>query len=223
MKWFLSLETAKKPPGFTLIELLVVVSIIGILASLVLAILPQAKLAARRTASLNNLRGLGAALYAFATDNDNKIPGRVKTSGADKWPALLLPYVDGESKVYGEAADTNCFLHTGKNPLDNGRNYTSYILNGFNDLGAYTNEAVEIRISNVQQPSQTILMANQSGTGNFYMDFVEGNQSTVLNLKAYGTGSNYLFADGSARFLSAAEYDDRLWLMDKSSGIPPHK
>lgn len=221
MKWFSPQRIQKKPHGFTLIELLVVISIIAILSSLVLAMIPQVKMEARRTASLNNLRGLGAALYAYANDNDNKIPNRVKTEGLDKWPGLLLPYVGGSTKVYGEPDDTNCFLRTGADPLDSAaKNVTSYILNGFNDLGAYSNEAVDIRISNIGQPTRTILMANQSGTGNYYMDFVEGNQNSVLNLKAYGTGSNYLFADGSARFVREKDYDNDLWLVDKSTGIP---
>ena len=210
---------AIKLSGFTLIELLVTMTVIAVLAGLVISILPQIRLAARRTASLSNLRGIGAALFAFANDNDQKLPGRVQSS--DKWPRLLLPYVGENPKVYGEQDDMKCFLRTGADPLTNSRNNTSYILNGFNDAGAYTDESVVIRLLNVERPSMTILMANQSGTGNFYMDFVEGNQYDVLNLNAYGTGSNYLFADGSARFVSSRLYDHSLWLVNKSSPIPP--
>ncbi|MCK9588185.1 MAG: H-X9-DG-CTERM domain-containing protein [Terrimicrobiaceae bacterium] len=53
------------------------------------------------------------------------------------------------------------------------------------------------------------------------MDYVEGNQYHVLNLNAYGAGSNYLFADGSTRFVSSREYDHSLWLVNKSNPIPP--
>ncbi len=218
MKQSVSGRGGRKLGGFTLVELLVMVCIIAVLASFVIAMLPQIKLAARRTASLNNLRGLGAALFAFAGDNDGKIPGRVAST--DKWPKLLLPYVGENPRIYGEPDDMKCFLRTGKNPLEKSRNNTSYILNGFNDIGAFENESLEIRLLNIQKPSETILMACQSGTGNFYMDFREGNQNSVLNLRAYGTGSNYLFADGSARFISARDYDDRLWLVDKSAEIP---
>lgn len=188
------------------------------LAGLVIGMLPSVKLAARRAASASNLRQLGVGLMAFAGDNQQRLPGRVVSE--DKWPRLLLPYVGGDPRVYGEPDDLRCFLRTGKDPLSNARNETSYILNGFNDAGAFTNEAVQISLLNLQKPSQTILMACQSGTGNFYMDFIEGNQRTVLNPRAYGKGSNYLFADGSARFLSSSDYDDRLWLVDKTSTIP---
>ena len=43
------------------------------------------------------------------------------------------------------------------------------------------------------------------GMGHFFMDFAEpphGNQKDILNLEAYGDGSNYFFADGSARFIA---------------------
>jgi len=204
--------------GFTLLELLITISVMGILAGLVIAMLPSAKLAARRTASVSNLRQIGIGLLGFANDNQQRLPGRVVSE--DKWPRLLLPYVGEDPKVYGEPDDRNCFLRTGRDPLTNGRNNTSYILNGFNDTGAFTDESIQISLINLQKPTQTILMACQSGTGNFYMDFMEGNQNTVLNPKAYGEGSNYLFADGSAKFLSARDYDDRLWLVDKSAAIP---
>jgi len=157
----------------------------------------------------------------FANDYDNRLPGRVASS--DKWPRLLLPYVGNDSRVYGEPDDLKCFLRTGAKPLDNNKNQTSYILNGFNDAGAFTDETVQINLLSLQKPTETILMACQSGTGNFYMDFMEGNQNTVLNLSAYGNGSNYLFADGSARFISKNEYTDTLWLVDKSSAIPEKK
>jgi prepilin-type N-terminal cleavage/methylation domain-containing protein/prepilin-type processing-associated H-X9-DG protein len=204
--------------AFTLIELLVTISVALILAGIVIAMLPSARLAARRTQSLSNLRQLGIALNGFANDNRYLLPGRVRST--DKWPRLLLPYLDNNPRVYGEPDDIKCFLRTGADPLTNGRNNTSYILNGFNDVGAFDNETIQVSLLNVQKPTQTILMACQSGTGNFYMDFMEGNQNTVLNRNAYGSGSNYLFADGSARFVTSREYDDRLWLVDKSSAIP---
>lgn len=204
--------------AFTLLELLVTISIIAILAGLVIAMLPAAKLSARRAASLNNLRQLGVGLMGFANDYDNRLPGRVASS--DKWPRLLLTYVGNDTRVYGEPDDLKCFLRTHADPLSNARNTTSYILNGFNDAGAFTDESIQISLLSLQKPTETILMACQSGTGNFYMDFMEGNQYTVLNLTAYGNGSNYLFADGSARFISKNEYRDTLWLVDKSSAIP---
>lgn len=204
--------------GFSLIELMAVIALVAVIAALAATLLPEAKLAARRAASASNLRQLGLALSAFASDNQDRLPGRVRS--ADKWPRALVPYLQGGTKVLGEPDDPHCFLRTGHDPLDNRRNQTSYILNGFNDAGAFSNESVFVTMRGVERPTATILMSGQSGTGNFYMDFEEGNQNSVLNKAAYGNGSNYLFADGSVRFLRVEDYSDTLWLVGKSNPIP---
>jgi len=206
--------------GFSLVEMLITMAVIAVLAAVVVAVLPQAKMAARRSASANNLRQLGLALNAFAQNNHGRLPGRVATPSGDKWPRLLLPYLGDEVKVYAEPGDVNSFLRTGEDPRDNQRNRTSYILNGFNDTGALEDEDVVVSMLLIDQPTKTILMSGQSGTGNFYMDLKEGDQNSVLNKAAYGEGSNYLFADGSVRFIRVEDYDNALWLVNKSKAVP---
>ncbi len=72
-----------KTAAFTLIELLVVIAIIAILAAILFPVFAQAKLAAKKTVDLSNLKqiGLGALMYATDFDdnfprNDYLIPGR---------------------------------------------------------------------------------------------------------------------------------------------------
>jgi prepilin-type N-terminal cleavage/methylation domain-containing protein/prepilin-type processing-associated H-X9-DG protein len=56
--------------AFTLIELLIVIAVIGILASLMLPALTQAKIAARRITCVSNLRQLGIASQMYWDEND---------------------------------------------------------------------------------------------------------------------------------------------------------
>lgn len=77
--------------GFTLIELLVVIAIIAILAAILFPVFAQAKLAAKKTSDLSNLKQLGVAAQLYAGDQDDLLPQY-------KWPEFyilaykMLPY-----------------------------------------------------------------------------------------------------------------------------------
>ncbi len=199
--------------AFTLIELLVVIAIIIVLAGLMMAVAPGVMTRSKITKSLNNMRQIGTGFQLYASENDFYLPSRVQSS--DKWPVLLFEYLK-DRKAYADPGDPQNFLVTKKDPLSNSANNTSYIMNGFNDVGAFSDETVSVKLSSVDNPSNTILLANQSNTSNFYMDFAEGNQSNgVLRKKIFNGGANYLFADGSVRFLKAEDLSDELWYVHK--------
>jgi len=60
--------------AFTLIELLVVIAIIAILAAILFPVFAQAKLAAKKTASLSDVKQLSLAYVMYANDFDDMAP-----------------------------------------------------------------------------------------------------------------------------------------------------
>ncbi len=103
--------------GFTLVELLVVIAIVGLLSSIVLSSLNQARARARDARRIQELAQIHNALALYADDNDGLYPDPNPTNaantlqitdnasslnfggslyGASRWPALtnlLAPYI----------------------------------------------------------------------------------------------------------------------------------
>ena len=63
-----------KKSAFTLIELLVVIAIIAILMGILVPVSLRAIEMSRRSSCANNLRGLGTAFLAYASDNQGALP-----------------------------------------------------------------------------------------------------------------------------------------------------
>ena len=216
------LTAASRRRAFTLIELLVVIAIVAVLAALIFPAIGTMRRNGERAAGLSNMRQLGAAFVLYASEHDMKLPSPAQRRG-DRWPKLLATYLK-DVKVFAAPGTQDDFVTRNSDPLSNGTNNTSYLMNGFNDLGGFDNKGAEIPLSRIERPAETLLLGMQKrGSRHFYMDFLEpphGNQKDRLDLKAYGDGSNYAFVDGSTRFVTEKDYRDEMWLADKSYSIP---
>lgn len=67
------MRNAHNRSGFTLIELLVVVAIISILMAIMLPSLSRARMAAKNTVCLSNLRQLGTAVAMYTDQNNGRL------------------------------------------------------------------------------------------------------------------------------------------------------
>lgn len=193
--------------AFSLVELLVVIAIIAILAAILFPVFASAKIAAKQTATLSNIRQLGLAFMLYADDGDEgMVPWELpqKNGSISYWWGLvqgntvypeqgpLYPYTHGA----GIQADPNFpnRLRTKVGFTGFGYNYV-YLGSGGVSMSAINAPASKVafatsaRINYFQYKTPTL-------EGNPLMDPPSNNYPGFQG-RAFGSGV-VLWADGHA-------------------------
>lgn len=164
--------------AFTLVELLVVIGIVAVLIAVLLPTFGRARMAAKRTASLSNMRQIGIALAMYVNDNRGWLPE--VTHGlppARSWVYSLAKYTSNVDRIRICPADPKADQRLAVGG-------TSYIFNEYVTIRevSVTGEVIEDyrKITKLRRSSETIFL------------FVAADATAVLTTADH-THSRYWF------------------------------
>jgi prepilin-type N-terminal cleavage/methylation domain-containing protein/prepilin-type processing-associated H-X9-DG protein len=194
----LSFKVTPKPSArraFTLVEMLVVLAVLAVLVVLLFPALSSAIESSRRSKCLGNLKQIGAAVFAFAADNNGELPSK----SSPIWTSQIWPYAcPGKeapktmpsNKLPPEFIGTIFCCPSAAKDDPRVRDYAFNYRIGDGDVDTRD------RIVTLSRASQHALVADATASSSL----------NVSNLKArHGEKCNVLYADGHAQTTEVTE------------------
>ncbi len=224
---------------FTLIELLVVVAIIGILASILLPSLSNARIRGYEAVCISNLKQSGIASQLYADDNDEIMPFCGKTKTADDpnyaanitpgyWQFLIRDYSSVEAETFWDFKAEGTIFECPLQDIKINSNWTwlrGYSHN-FHYMG-YNNTTAQFsapqKISSVPLPDRTIFLADSQDqdevdlwTRSYRYGYIYPPHQKTFIHKRHRKGIHINWVDGHVRrwnwtVLTAGKNGDASW------------
>ena len=209
---------------FTLLELLITVAIIGILVTLLMPSLSQARERAREAVCLSNERQLGIAFFSYSTESGGFLPAAYDFSNRYSWDDHLSEYMGlgwsstEKGKNGSVIVDNWQVFSCPSNDVsfkDPRRSYAvnTYDPSSFNRKPGLMGDDVSVSFSRIGRPNETLMAGEQWRTWNKLGSESAQNSGYGYSKLKYEAGSgwwkslkchdnkgraNLLMADGSA-------------------------
>ncbi|MGE9292600.1 MAG: prepilin-type N-terminal cleavage/methylation domain-containing protein [Puniceicoccales bacterium] len=205
--------------GFTLTELLVVMAVILVLLTILIPAASKIREKANASKCTSNLRQIGVLFHSYALDNDGYLPYTVSRETMRSWDYALLLYAvsEEEALAVGNAQELphEAFSCPSASKIARGTMSASSYAANLNLLGLFTSamdsEPGNVRLGNVEHPSQTYLAADCDEREFAHYsrpNFEQQRYRDVSAIQRHNGAINMLFADGSVQPLTL---DDIPW------------
>lgn len=178
--------------AFTLIELLVVIAIIAILAAILFPVFAQAKQAAKRAASLSEVKQIGTSYAIYMGDNDDHmVPGASYNRGDGvniTWMEMLHPYGKNKDIYLHNAAPTDTASYTTGCVGNNSKVVSHYVMPLWLPFDYYnwgTPATTMMAGFPVQNNVATAALCAGTNLGCYEVANVEGPSNTAILVPGY--------------------------------------